>query len=53
MGRVKGVKKAENSGKLTVRTFGGLSIYYQGSPISILWESQKARLSFLLSGNYQ
>lgn len=46
MGRVKRVKKSENSEKLTVRTFGGLSIYYQGSPISILWESQKARLLF-------
>lgn len=46
MGRVKSVKKSENSEKLTVRTFGGLSVYYRGAPISILWESQKARLLF-------
>ena len=55
MGRAKSVKKSENAEKLTVRSFGGLSIYYQGSPISILWESQKARLlfSYLLITNDQ
>jgi len=46
MGRVKSIKKSDNSEKLTVCTFGGLSIYYQGTPISIIWESQKARLLF-------
>jgi len=55
MGRAKSMKKSENGEKLTVRSFGGLSIYYQGSPISILWESQKARLlfSYLLITNDQ
>ncbi len=46
MGRAKSARKSENAEKLTVRTFGGLSIYYQGAPISIMWESQKARLLF-------
>lgn len=46
MARIKGVKRADNPEKLVVRTFGGLSIYYQGLPISIIWESQKARLLF-------
>jgi len=32
--------------KIEVRTFGGLSIYYKGSPVAIGWESQKARLLF-------
>lgn len=55
MGRTKKMKKSENAEKLTVRSFGGLSIYYQGSPISIIWESQKARLlfSYLLITNDQ
>ena len=55
MGRVKSLKKSENAEKLTVRSFGGLSIYYQGTPISIIWESQKARLlfSYLLITNDQ
>jgi DNA-binding SARP family transcriptional activator len=55
MGRAKSTKKSENAEKLTVRSFGGLSIYYQGAPISIIWESQKARLlfSYLLITNDQ
>jgi len=55
MGRARSVKKSEHAERLTVRTFGGLSIYYQGAPISILWESQKARLlfSYLLITNDQ
>ncbi len=55
MGRTKSSKKAENAEKLTVRSFGGLSVYYQGSPVSIVWESQKARLlfSYLLITNDQ
>ncbi len=55
MGRTKNSKKAENAEKLTVRSFGGLSVYYQGSPVSIVWESQKARLlfSYLLITNDQ
>jgi DNA-binding SARP family transcriptional activator len=32
--------------KLAVQTFGGLTIFYHGEPITILWESQKARLLF-------
>jgi DNA-binding SARP family transcriptional activator len=32
--------------QIDVRTFGGLSILYNGSPITINWESQKARLLF-------
>jgi DNA-binding SARP family transcriptional activator len=32
--------------KLLVRTFGGLSFYCKGAPISIIWESQKARHLF-------
>ncbi len=40
-------KRFQSDGeKIEVRTFGGLSIYYKGSPISIGWESQKARLLF-------
>jgi len=55
MGRAKSSKKSENTEKLTVRSFGGLSVYFQGAPISILWESQKARLlfSYLLITNDQ
>ncbi len=55
MGRTKSSKKTENAEKLTVRSFGGLSVYYQGSPVSIVWESQKARLlfSYLLITNDQ
>jgi len=36
-------KRAE---KIEVRTFGGLAILHEGSPITINWESQKARLLF-------
>ena len=32
--------------KLLVRAFGGLTFYRQGTPISIIWESQKARHLF-------
>jgi SARP family transcriptional regulator, regulator of embCAB operon len=46
MARVKSAKKLDNSEKIYVRTFGGLSIFFQGAPISIIWESQKARLLF-------
>jgi len=46
MVRPKTANKSDYSDKLYIRAFGGLSIYYQGSPISILWESQKARLLF-------
>ncbi len=37
---------ATPDGKLAVRTFGGLTVFYHGAPITILWESQKARLLF-------
>ncbi len=55
MGRTKSIKKSDNAEKLTVRSFGGLSVFYQGSPVSIVWESQKARLlfSYLLITNDQ
>jgi DNA-binding SARP family transcriptional activator len=46
MGRLKGGKKSEEAEELSVRAFGGLIIYYQGSPITVIWESQKARLLF-------
>jgi SARP family transcriptional regulator, regulator of embCAB operon len=46
LSRGKSAKKTENAGKLSIRTFGGLSVYYQGAPITIIWESQKARLLF-------
>ena len=53
MGRVKSVKKSENSEKLTVRTFGGLSVYYQGvANLHSLGKSEGAP-SFLLSDDYQ
>lgn len=29
-----------------VRTFGGLALLYHGSPVTIQWESQKARILF-------
>ena len=32
--------------QIRVRTFGGLTIYFNGSPITVMWESQKARLLF-------
>jgi SARP family transcriptional regulator, regulator of embCAB operon len=37
---------SKSSDKIDVRTFGGLSILHNGSPITINWESQKARLLF-------
>ena len=46
MRRAKSDSKAGESAKLDVRAFGGLSIYYKGAPITIIWESQKARLLF-------
>ncbi|RII27030.1 MAG: DNA-binding protein [Geobacter sp.] len=46
MRRAKSDSKASESAKLDVRAFGGLSIYYKGAPITIIWESQKARLLF-------
>uniref|UniRef100_A0A831XNG2 DNA-binding protein n=1 Tax=Geobacter metallireducens TaxID=28232 RepID=A0A831XNG2_GEOME len=33
-------------GQISIRTFGGLSLTYQSSPVTILWESQKARILF-------
>lgn len=32
--------------RIRVSTFGGLNIYYDDSPVTIVWESQKARLLF-------
>ncbi len=46
MAREKSGRKAEESGQLAVCAFGGLSFYYRGAPVSISWESQKARLLF-------
>src|SRR4051794_11249179 len=31
---------------IKVRTFGGLTVYASGGPITINWESQKARLLY-------
>ena len=36
----------ENVEPLKVRAFGGLSFSYRGQPVSVEWESQKARLLF-------
>ncbi|HTP64086.1 MAG TPA: DNA-binding protein [Geobacteraceae bacterium] len=38
--------KPEHNEKLLVRTFGGLTFYRRGAPVSIIWESQKARHLF-------
>ncbi|KAF0218303.1 MAG: SARP family transcriptional [Geobacteraceae bacterium] len=46
MARAKSAKKTEEVEKLAVHAFGGLSFYYHDSPITITWESQKARLLF-------
>jgi len=46
MGRIRLHAKQEAAEQLDVCAFGGLTIYYQGSPITVLWESQKARLLF-------
>lgn len=45
---VNGIKIAKRSdpGQLTIHTFGGLSLYYDGKPFHVVWESQKARLLF-------
>src|SRR3954470_4540672 len=32
--------------KMEIRTFGGLTVYNNGTPVNISWESQKARLLF-------
>ncbi len=40
------MRKPEHNQKLSVRAFGGLTFYRQGTPISIIWESQKARHLF-------
>ncbi len=55
MGRAKRAKISKDVDKVSVRTFGGLSFYYQGSPIPVIWESQKARIlfSYLLITNDQ
>jgi len=40
-------KVKENSNNfIKVRTFGGLTIFRDGEPVSIVWESRKARLLF-------
>lgn len=33
-------------GQISINTFGGLSLVYLNSPVTILWESQKARILF-------
>lgn len=42
----KGKQRLTDGGKIDVRTFGGLCIYFKSSPVTIVWESQKARLLF-------
>ncbi len=39
-------KSDEAVEKLFVHTFGGLSLYYNERPVTIIWESQKARILF-------
>ncbi len=46
MGWAKGSKKTDGSEQLAVCAFGGLSFHAKGAPVSISWESQKARLLF-------
>lgn len=33
-------------GQISINTFGGLSLAYLNSPVTIVWESQKARILF-------
>ena len=42
----KGSKKTDSPEQLAVCAFGGLSFYANGVPVTINWESQKARLLF-------
>lgn len=35
-----------NSEMIEIRTFAGLALFYLNSPVTILWESQKARILF-------
>lgn len=37
---------AGSSERISIITFGGLSLYHLNSPITIMWESQKARILF-------
>lgn len=37
---------AGGSERISIITFGGLSLYHLNSPITIMWESQKARILF-------
>ena len=34
------------SGQISINTFGGLALFHLNSPVTILWESQKARILF-------
>ncbi|HOP39722.1 MAG TPA: DNA-binding protein [Geobacteraceae bacterium] len=40
------VDASKKNSKTAVSTFGGLNVYYDEVPVSISWESQKARLLF-------
>lgn len=40
------MQSSESVEQIRVRTFGGLTVYYHGTPATIVWESQKARLLF-------
>ncbi len=42
----KSTKKNEADEKIAVSAFGGLSLTFGGLPVTIVWESQKARLLF-------
>jgi DNA-binding SARP family transcriptional activator len=44
--RAKSTNISDEIVKITVTTFGGLSLYHGNAPITIIWESQKARLLF-------
>jgi SARP family transcriptional regulator, regulator of embCAB operon len=39
-------KTGNDAERLYVKSFGGLTLYYHDSPITIVWESQKARIMF-------
>lgn len=40
------MKLQNNTGYITIRTFGGLTFYKNNHPMAIQWDSQKARLLF-------
>lgn len=39
-------RKSDESAKVAINAFGGLSVFFHGLPVTIVWGSQKARLLF-------